>query len=387
MINVRMASLACRLPTCCVYNDDPVFAQVEPIPADWRRFWGIESRYMIDPDAGETELTLAEHAAREALHLGDMDASELDLVLFNMTSPFVTPAAGRQRFAPRRSRTLRDWLGAKRALDADVAQCGHDVDLLIVNTLSPDCHDLSQAHHLQPMPDLQEITRFDIRAQFGSGLCGMEAAPHFLMSGGYRYVLLVCAEALSRRIDTCLAGRNRSLPLVGVDFAELSELPFYPVKPGRQLDIGEGMKIHAFALLGRSSCQLGYYCPQLDVAFVSGAMGEFQGLADCLLLVLHDLFAYRHSLQAIEQLRAGRLAPGHHGVLASDRARLAVRQPRICLDACEGAARAVRGHTEAAHRLAREWTARCGARCARVVLRHLHLKSMARMIDLFHCAE
>ncbi|PXX21690.1 MULTISPECIES: 3-oxoacyl-ACP synthase III family protein [Burkholderia] len=120
MINVRMASLACRLPTHCVNNDDPVFAQVEPIPADWWRFWGIESRYMIDPDAGETELTLAEHAAREALELAEVDAGELDLVLFNMTSPFVTHADGQRRFAPRLSRALRDRLGATRALDADV---------------------------------------------------------------------------------------------------------------------------------------------------------------------------------------------------------------------------------------------------------------------------
>jgi len=120
MINVKMANLACHLPMRCVHNDDAVFAQVEPIPADWWRFWGIESRYMIDPDAGESELTLAEHAAREALDLADVDAGELDLVLFNVTSPFVTHADGRQRFAPRLSRMLRDRLGATRALDADV---------------------------------------------------------------------------------------------------------------------------------------------------------------------------------------------------------------------------------------------------------------------------
>ncbi|HDR9510993.1 3-ketoacyl-ACP synthase [Burkholderia cepacia] len=115
-----MASLACRLPTRHVRNDDPVFARVEPIPAEWWRFWGIESRYMIDPDAGESELTLAEDAAREALELAEVDAGELDLVLFNMTSPFVTHADGRRRFAPRLSRTLRNRVGAKRALDADV---------------------------------------------------------------------------------------------------------------------------------------------------------------------------------------------------------------------------------------------------------------------------
>ncbi|MGU7816809.1 3-oxoacyl-ACP synthase III family protein [Burkholderia sp. AW49-1] len=115
-----MASLACRLPTRYVRNDDSVFARVEPIPTEWWRFWGIESRYMIDPEVGESELTLAEAAAREALELAEVEAGELDLVLFSMTSPFVTHADGRRRFAPRLSRMLRNRLGAPQALDADV---------------------------------------------------------------------------------------------------------------------------------------------------------------------------------------------------------------------------------------------------------------------------
>ncbi|NTZ89018.1 3-oxoacyl-ACP synthase III family protein [Burkholderia metallica] len=118
--NVRIASLACRLPARQVRNDDPVFAGVEPIPAQWWQFWGIESRYMIDADAGESELALAERTARDALARAGVAPAELDLVLFNMTSPFVTHADGRRRFAPRLARALRDRLGATRALDADV---------------------------------------------------------------------------------------------------------------------------------------------------------------------------------------------------------------------------------------------------------------------------
>ncbi|KVX22211.1 3-ketoacyl-ACP synthase [Burkholderia ubonensis] len=118
--NVRIASLACRLPARQVPNDDPVFAGVEPIPAEWWQFWGIESRYMIDPDAGESELALAERTARDALARAGVEPAELDLVLFNMTSPFVSDADGRRRFAPRLARALRDRLGATRALDADV---------------------------------------------------------------------------------------------------------------------------------------------------------------------------------------------------------------------------------------------------------------------------
>ncbi|PXX21689.1 MULTISPECIES: ketoacyl-ACP synthase III [Burkholderia] len=101
---------------------------------------------------------------------------------------------------------------AERAM-ADAGVCAHDVDLLIVNTLSPDYHDPSQACYLQPMLGLREIPCFDIRAQCSGGLYGMEIARHFLASGRYRNVLLVCAEALSRRIDTSLAGRNLSILL------------------------------------------------------------------------------------------------------------------------------------------------------------------------------
>ncbi|MGY4730730.1 beta-ketoacyl-ACP synthase 3 [Burkholderia pyrrocinia] len=101
---------------------------------------------------------------------------------------------------------------AERAM-ADAGVSAHDVDLLIVNSLSPDHHDPSQACYLQPRLGLREIPCFDIRAQCSGGLYGIEVARHFLASGLYRNVLLICAEALSRRIDTSLAGRNLSVLL------------------------------------------------------------------------------------------------------------------------------------------------------------------------------
>ncbi|AOJ67037.1 MBL fold metallo-hydrolase [Burkholderia ubonensis] len=176
-------------------------------------------------------------------------------------------------------------------------------------------------------------------------------------------------------------------PPAGIDFTELAELPFYPVNPGGRLDIGGGMEIQAIALPGHSRCQFGYYCPQLDIGFVSDALGEFHGPATWLPLVFQDLFAYRQSLDDIEQLQAPRLALGHHGILTGELARSAVRHARACLDACETDARAVRGNAAAAQELARRWTARYAARSERVVPRFLHLKSMVRMIDLFHRAE
>ena len=101
---------------------------------------------------------------------------------------------------------------AQRAM-ADAGVSAQAVDLLIVNTLSPDHHDPSQACYLQPRLGLREIPCFDIRAQCCGELYGIEIARHFVASGMYRNVLLVCAEALSRRVDTSLAGRNLSVLL------------------------------------------------------------------------------------------------------------------------------------------------------------------------------
>jgi 3-oxoacyl-(acyl-carrier-protein) synthase III len=118
--NVRIASLACNLPSRLLRNDDPAFDNVEPIPEEWWRFWGIQSRYIIDPECGESELQMAERTAREALELAGVRPTELDLLLFNITSPFVTVDDGARRFAPRLARSLRNALGAHGALDADV---------------------------------------------------------------------------------------------------------------------------------------------------------------------------------------------------------------------------------------------------------------------------
>ncbi len=101
---------------------------------------------------------------------------------------------------------------AARAL-AEAGVAPADIDLLIVNTLSPDHHDPSQACYMQPRLGLREIPCFDIRAQCSGGLYGIEIARHFVASGLYRNVLLICAEALSRRIDTSNAGRNLSILL------------------------------------------------------------------------------------------------------------------------------------------------------------------------------
>lgn len=96
---------------------------------------------------------------------------------------------------------------------AQAGVCPADIDLLIVNTLSPDFHDPSQACFIQPRLGLRHVPCFDIRAQCSGALYGIEIARHFLAGNTYRNVLLICAEALSRRIDTSNAGRNLSILL------------------------------------------------------------------------------------------------------------------------------------------------------------------------------
>jgi 3-oxoacyl-[acyl-carrier-protein] synthase III len=101
---------------------------------------------------------------------------------------------------------------AQRAM-ADANVTPDEIDALIVNTLSPDHHDPSQACYIQPRLGLCEVPCFDIRAQCSGALYGLEIARHFIAGGAYRNVLVICAEALSRRVDTSDAGRNLSILL------------------------------------------------------------------------------------------------------------------------------------------------------------------------------
>ncbi|MDV2181007.1 MBL fold metallo-hydrolase, partial [Burkholderia pseudomallei] len=129
--------------------------------------------------------------------------------------------------------------------------------------------------------------------------------------------------------------------------AELSDIPLYPLNPGRSLDIGEGMRMRALALPGHSACLLGYHCPQLDLLFVSDALGEYHAPTQWLPLVFQDLAAYRLSLDAIERQHASRIALGHHGIVGGGIARHAVRHARDGLAARADEARAARGDANA----------------------------------------
>lgn len=89
-----------------------------------------------------------------------------------------------------------------------------EIDMLIVNTLSPDYHDPSQACLLQPLVFLRDnIPVFDIRAQCSGLIYGMTIAEQFISTGKYKNILVCCGEVLSKRMDDSDDGRNLSILL------------------------------------------------------------------------------------------------------------------------------------------------------------------------------
>ena len=85
--------------------------------------------------------------------------------------------------------------------------------MLIVNTLSPDHHDPSQACLLQGFFDFGHIPVFDLRAQCTGLIYGMDIANQYIKSGTYQNIMVVCGEVLSKRMDYSDDGRNLSILL------------------------------------------------------------------------------------------------------------------------------------------------------------------------------
>ncbi|MBD1581861.1 3-oxoacyl-ACP synthase III family protein [Pseudoalteromonas sp. S16_S37] len=101
-----------------------------------------------------------------------------------------------------------------------------DIDMLIVNTLSPDVHDPSQACILASKLGLKEVPAFDIRAQCSGLLYGINIAKNFIAADDKRCILVVAGELLSKRMDTSDDGRNLAVMLGdGCGAAVISDQP------------------------------------------------------------------------------------------------------------------------------------------------------------------
>lgn len=177
-----------------------------------------------------------------------------DLVAFIETSDaFIRERTGvleRRHVEPGHSLCDLAVIAAERAM-ADAGVGPADIDMLIVNTLSPDYHDPSQACLLQPLLGLGEIPAFDIRAQCSGALYGLELARHLVSGGVYRRILVICAEILSKRLDPSREGRNLAVLLSDGAGAFVVE----PAKSGgdRLLDLLVGADGTQFELLATQS--------------------------------------------------------------------------------------------------------------------------------------
>jgi 2-heptyl-4(1H)-quinolone synthase len=133
----------------------------------------------------------------------------------NTTEAFILERTGvvtRRHVSPDQS--VKDLMvpAVQRAL-AHAGIGPEQIGFLIVNTLSPDHHDPSQACLIQPALGLGHVPAMDIRAQCSGFLYGLQTAHALLQDGKYRHVLVVCGEVLSKRMDCSDAGRNLAILL------------------------------------------------------------------------------------------------------------------------------------------------------------------------------
>ncbi len=102
---------------------------------------------------------------------------------------------------------------ACRAAVADAGLEMEDIDLLIMNTITPDHADPGCGFFLQGKLGLAPVPVLDIKQQCCGLIYGMSIADHFIRAGTYRHVLIACSEILSKRIDGSYDGRNIAILL------------------------------------------------------------------------------------------------------------------------------------------------------------------------------
>jgi 3-oxoacyl-[acyl-carrier-protein] synthase-3 len=117
----------------------------------------------------------------------------------------------RRRHAPPEMAASDLAVPACQAAVADAGLTMDQIDMVIMNTITPDHADPGCAFFLQAKLGLREIPVLDIKQQCAGLIYGLSLADHFIRAGTYRHVLVVCAEKLSARIDGSNEGRNISI--------------------------------------------------------------------------------------------------------------------------------------------------------------------------------
>src|SRR5450432_3922889 len=89
---------------------------------------------------------------------------------------------------------------ARKALEVAGIEA-KDLDLIICGTISPEMHFPSTACFIAASLGLKSTPAFDISAACSGFIYTLETASNFVKSGGYRNVLIIGAETLSRITD------------------------------------------------------------------------------------------------------------------------------------------------------------------------------------------
>jgi 3-oxoacyl-[acyl-carrier-protein] synthase-3 len=114
----------------------------------------------------------------------------------------------RRRYAPPDMAASDLALPACRDAVADAGLSMDQIDMVIMNTITPDHADPGCACFLQAKLGLSGIPVFDIKQQCAGLIYGLSLADHFIRAGTCRHVLIACSEVLSTRIDGSNEGRN-----------------------------------------------------------------------------------------------------------------------------------------------------------------------------------
>jgi 3-oxoacyl-[acyl-carrier-protein] synthase III len=150
------------------------------------------------------------------VHLPPRVVTNFDVMqMMETTDEFIVQRTGvrRRRHADPELAVSDLAAAACRSAVADAGLSMDQIDLVIMNTITPDHADPGCAFFLQPKLGLSGIPVIDIKQQCAGMLYGLAIADHFVRAGTYRHVLVVCAEMLSKRIDGSNDGRNIAILL------------------------------------------------------------------------------------------------------------------------------------------------------------------------------
>jgi 3-oxoacyl-[acyl-carrier-protein] synthase-3 len=137
--------------------------------------------------------------------------TNFDLMKVMETSDeFIVQRTGvrRRRYAPPEMAASDMAVAACRDAVADAGLGMDQIDMLVMNTITPDHADPGCACFLQAKLGLCGTPVLDIKQQCAGLIYGLSLADHYLRAGTCRHVLIACSEKLSTRIDGSYEGRN-----------------------------------------------------------------------------------------------------------------------------------------------------------------------------------